>query len=123
MVGPVATTGVAATAGEAATGEAAIGEAATEEAATGVAVPAKTGSEALVEVEGEPDSTGGLISRLLGGIDEGAAAGAWTGVEVDAVGWVDAGAGDAAALAAGALSAGAMDAGDAAGVGAGATAG
>ena len=54
-------TGVAATAGD---------------AATGVAVPEKTGGEALVEGAGEPDSTGGLISSFLGGIDEGAAAGA-----------------------------------------------
>lgn len=100
MVAAVATTGVAATAATAG------------EAAAGVAVPAKTGNEALVEVEGEPDSTGGLISRFLGGIDEGTAAGAWTGVEVDA-----------AALAAGALSAGAIAAGDATGVGVGTAAG
>lgn len=115
MAAPAAATGVAATA---------------EDATAGVAVPEKTGNEAVVDVEGEPDSTGGLISKFLGGMDEGTAAGACTGVEVEAVGGGDAGAGaagagdaGAGAGAAGALSAGAIGAGAAAGVDAGTAAG
>lgn len=87
-----------------------------------------------MEVEGDPDSTGGLICKFLGGMDEATATGACTGDEVAAIGGAgDAGAGaagagaagaaDGASLAAGALSAGAMGAGAAAGVDTGTAAG
>lgn len=61
MAAPAATTEVASVAGD---------------ATTGVAVPEKPRTETLVEFDAGAERTGGFMSSDLGGIDEGAAAGA-----------------------------------------------
>ena len=63
-------------AGDATAGDATAGDATAGDATTGEAVPEKPGGETLWGAEGEAESIGGLISSDLGGIDEGAGAGA-----------------------------------------------